>query len=273
MDEGIPPAVEQSVMLMEEVSLPDSENANPNIPHRPGVVVLLETRISGMTADKDIRAFGFQNSFRVEAHGFSGGIWILWKVEIDVEILTISHQFIHDRCWSAEVFRWLYFTAVYASPQVEKRRLVWRHLMNLAPGENEVWIMNSDFNSIIHLDEREGGSSRGSGSGFGSLSSPSVNTVYLENTWNQAVSLYCRLTDHPQFKSLISEAWNKDVDVLTNINSFKSKATEWNLEVFGHIGRKNNELLARLRGIDKALNSIYYRRLEELHSKLKSELE
>ncbi|XP_039036521.1 uncharacterized protein LOC120173403 [Hibiscus syriacus] len=130
---------------------------------RPGIVALLETRICGTTADKAVRAFGFQNSFRVEAHGFSVGIWILWKDMIDVEIITVSHQSIHGRCWYAEVARWLYFTAVYARPQVEKRRLLWRHLRNLAQGENEAWIMGGDFNSILRLDERDVGSSRGSG--------------------------------------------------------------------------------------------------------------
>ncbi|KAE8713266.1 hypothetical protein F3Y22_tig00110213pilonHSYRG00218 [Hibiscus syriacus] len=92
--------------------------------HRLEIVALLETRISGNVAEKAIRTFGLHNSFRVEALGFSG---------------------------------------VYASPQVEKHKLVWKHLINLNPGENEAWVLGGDFNSILRLDEKDGGSCRGSG--------------------------------------------------------------------------------------------------------------
>ncbi|KAE8719828.1 hypothetical protein F3Y22_tig00109925pilonHSYRG00011 [Hibiscus syriacus] len=91
--------------------------------HRPGIVALLETRISGNVTENAIRTFGFQNSFRVEALGFSG---------------------------------------VYASPQVEKHKLVWKHLINLDPGGNEAWVLGGDFTSILRLDERDEGSCRGS---------------------------------------------------------------------------------------------------------------
>ncbi|KAE8702100.1 hypothetical protein F3Y22_tig00110503pilonHSYRG00817 [Hibiscus syriacus] len=165
MDEEIPPAVEQSVMLTEEVSPPDSENTNPNIPH------LCESS-SGET--------------------------------------TLSMETSYEPC----------------------SRVGSDHYPLLLQIQNI---------SRIH----------------------GIRPFRFITAWQ----------DHPQFKSLISEAWNKDVYVLTNINSFKSKATEWNLEVFGHIGRKKKELLARLLGIVKALNVIYSRRLVELHSKLKSELE
>ncbi|KAE8676059.1 hypothetical protein F3Y22_tig00111634pilonHSYRG00065 [Hibiscus syriacus] len=69
--------------------------------HRPRIIVLLETQISGNVSEKAIRTFGFQNSFRVEALGFTGG-------------------------------------------------------------GNEAWVLGGDFNSIIRLDERDGGSCRGS---------------------------------------------------------------------------------------------------------------
>ncbi|KAE8689105.1 hypothetical protein F3Y22_tig00110943pilonHSYRG00004 [Hibiscus syriacus] len=130
---------------------------------RPEIFVLLETRISGVVADKVIRNLGFYNSFRVEVHGFSGGIWILWQEGLNVEIITISNQFIHGRCWSDNEERWLYFTVIYAIPQVEKWKMVWKHLMNLMPGENEAWILGGSFNFILRPDEREGGSSHGSG--------------------------------------------------------------------------------------------------------------
>ncbi|KAK5773021.1 hypothetical protein PVK06_049324 [Gossypium arboreum] len=44
--------------------------------HRPNIISLLETRVSGSKADKVIAKLGFQFSHRVEAVGYAGGIWI-----------------------------------------------------------------------------------------------------------------------------------------------------------------------------------------------------
>ncbi|KAE8707428.1 hypothetical protein F3Y22_tig00110384pilonHSYRG00841 [Hibiscus syriacus] len=45
--------------------------------HRPGIIALLKTQINGNVVEKAIRTFGFQNSFRFEALGFSGGTMVL----------------------------------------------------------------------------------------------------------------------------------------------------------------------------------------------------
>ena len=41
------------------------------------MIVLLEPRISGLKVDAFIKNSSFNKSHRVEAEGFSGGIWIL----------------------------------------------------------------------------------------------------------------------------------------------------------------------------------------------------
>ncbi|KAK9158230.1 hypothetical protein Scep_004804 [Stephania cephalantha] len=63
--------------------------------HKLELLVLLETRISGDQADKVIRKLGFQKSHRIEARGFSGGIWVLWRPDIQVSILRSRWQFVH----------------------------------------------------------------------------------------------------------------------------------------------------------------------------------
>lgn len=42
-------------------------------------IAVLETRVSGDKADVIIRKIGVQEGFRVEAQGFSSGIWYMWK--------------------------------------------------------------------------------------------------------------------------------------------------------------------------------------------------
>ena len=55
--------------------------------YKPSLVVLMEPPISGYKADHFIKRSGFDNSFWVEAEGFSGGIWVLWKDIFQVEIV------------------------------------------------------------------------------------------------------------------------------------------------------------------------------------------
>ena len=45
--------------------------------HRPNIVALVETRISGTQAQAVCDKIGFRNNYRAEARGFQGGIWVL----------------------------------------------------------------------------------------------------------------------------------------------------------------------------------------------------
>ncbi|KAI9104167.1 hypothetical protein K1719_023003 [Acacia pycnantha] len=66
--------------------------------HRP-VIALVEVEpfISSLKAYKTINKIGLRRSYKVEANGFFGGIWLLSSDEVDVKILVNHHQFIHSR--------------------------------------------------------------------------------------------------------------------------------------------------------------------------------
>ncbi|KAK8596694.1 hypothetical protein V6N12_065174 [Hibiscus sabdariffa] len=100
--------------------------------NRPHVVALLEPRISGAQADSVLTRLGFSHSFRVEVNGLSGGIWLLWNNEVDIEVLTVSNQFVHGQARLFN-FRWVFFMVIYASPNATIRRNVWDFLSALRP--------------------------------------------------------------------------------------------------------------------------------------------
>lgn len=56
--------------------------------YNPALVVVFEPRISGIKADNFIRKNGFARSHRVEVVGFYGGIWLIWKEDLDVEVVV-----------------------------------------------------------------------------------------------------------------------------------------------------------------------------------------
>ncbi|KAJ4835507.1 hypothetical protein Tsubulata_051100 [Turnera subulata] len=121
---------------------------------KPEVAVIVEPRVSGRRADTIIRKLNFSNSHRVEARGFAGGIWILWKdVNVDVSVIFNHTQFIHTRI-TCSGFSFL-FTAVYGSPQESWRYFLWKNLENLGQDITEPWLLGGDFNAILSGAERK----------------------------------------------------------------------------------------------------------------------
>ncbi|KAL4379799.1 hypothetical protein GQ457_02G025960 [Hibiscus cannabinus] len=269
------------------------------------------------------------HSFRIEAQGFSGGIWLLWENDIEVEILHISNQFINGRTRWGSDSQWVQFTMVYASPSSARRRHLWSQLLSLDPGGDIPWVVGGDFNVILGADERRGGSnSHVQGSrpfaeflcrsglhdmGFrGSPFTWSRGNLYerldrclANKSWVSCFphSFLCQLEkngsdhrpllcseellretrprpfryimawqEHPSFQEFLKLVWGT-VDLLSNISSFRSKVQDWNSSVFGNIGRRKKRLLARIHGIDAALDRKHSNSLVILGKKLRAELE
>ncbi|GMI91875.1 hypothetical protein HRI_002856800 [Hibiscus trionum] len=131
--------------------------------NNPQMVALFEPRVSYGEADRVIQSFGYPNSFRVEARGFSGGVWLLWRDGVDVTILSVSNQFVHGKAREVSSKHWIYFTAVYASPNACVRRYLWDILNRLSLGVEVPWVLGGDFNAILRKEERCGGSSEALG--------------------------------------------------------------------------------------------------------------
>ncbi|KAL4341260.1 hypothetical protein GQ457_08G016750 [Hibiscus cannabinus] len=125
----------------------------------PNIAVVMEPRISGKAADSFIRKAGFDSSYRVEARGFSGGIWVLWNDSVKLDILAVSNQYIHGFCSLVGENSSFFFTCVYASPEPLKRRILWNQLKALELASGAPWVIGGDLNVIVSSFERQGGSS------------------------------------------------------------------------------------------------------------------
>ncbi|KAL4340767.1 hypothetical protein GQ457_08G017640 [Hibiscus cannabinus] len=296
----------------------------------PNIVVVMEPRISGKAADSFIRKAGFDSSYRVEARGFSDGIWVLWNDSVTLDILAVSNQYIHGFCSLVGENRSFFLTCVYASPKPLKHRILWNHLKALEPASCMLWVIGGDLNFIASSFERQGGSHYRSnicrdfgdfmmdtglldmgfnGPNFtwkrGTLSQrldkcicnsawygsfPSFEVFHLSklgsdhhpillDTGSSATSFgnrpFCYIiawNDHPGFNDFLKDAWSETGDVAINVASFRDKVRKWNLEVFGHIGRRKNMFLARIKGVEEALELSSNPFLKYLEVELKREL-
>ncbi|KAK8608619.1 hypothetical protein V6N13_024036 [Hibiscus sabdariffa] len=116
----------------------------------------MEPQISGRKADSVIASLGFPNSHRVEAIGFSGGIWLAWYDSISVEILVNHFQFIHCRVTVKLTSLSVYATTIYTSPSPTGRKLLWPQLRPLAANIRSPWVLFGDFNATLSIDDRNG---------------------------------------------------------------------------------------------------------------------
>ncbi|XP_028805882.1 uncharacterized protein LOC114760757 [Neltuma alba] len=127
--------------------------------YKPDLVVLVEPRISGLKEDRVIKKIGMYRSHKVEANGFSGGIWVLWSSLTKIKVLKNHQQFIHCCVNLINQRQSFLFTAIYASPKPQWRVNLWSDLSSIAPDSNEPWLLASDFNATLSSGERKGGAS------------------------------------------------------------------------------------------------------------------
>ncbi|KAH9751256.1 putative ribonuclease H protein [Citrus sinensis] len=287
--------------------------------YNPSMVALFEPRISGKKADEFIIRSGFERSHRIEAEGFSGGIWLMWKECVKVEVIINHKQFIYFRIANDIGFiSWA--TAVYASPNKHIRNLLWKELEAVARNVSGPWLLGGDFNTILHPSERRGGSPRSTGvchrfndwfhrnqfcdldfSGpkftwergnlLKRLDRSFCNDEWVQKFANSQVMHLPKLdSDHrpilvkfervsrqasgaKPFRFLASWLTDSSGDYVNSAGHFITEVRKWNKEVFGYIHKRKNNILARLAGIQRALEWHKSRSLMDLEVTLKRELE
>ncbi|XP_047943132.1 uncharacterized protein LOC125189963 [Salvia hispanica] len=300
---------------------PDTETTHHSI---------ARTSQSGETADRTIRKIGYQNAHRVEATGFSGGIWLLWNDFWKVDIISTTTQFIHCRVWDQNETNFL-FTAVYAHPTPSRREELWHRLAELQIDSTLPWVLLGDFNSIVQSSERMGGSTNRTGVNHQFvrwiINSRLMDLGFLgpRFTWKRG-NLYERLdrglcnTDwrlaypeasvshliryqsdhrpllldlcsfspiraprpfrflrawmsHEKYDDFVMDNWDRNQDLMDNIQSFTEKLQVWNREVFGNIFWQKKHLWARIAGIQRVLEHRCIPHFVELEAELKQELD
>ncbi|XP_021762519.1 uncharacterized protein LOC110727260 [Chenopodium quinoa] len=102
--------------------------------------------MGGQQAQNIATILNYGGYTRVDAQGFSGGIWIYWHPElVTVEPIIKNGQFIAMDIKKVGCEPW-YFTVVYASPEPTKRHDLWRELKEFAATHNKPWMFAGDFN-------------------------------------------------------------------------------------------------------------------------------
>lgn len=125
--------------------------------YKADILIILEPRCSGDKATKLVERMGFNSSWRMEAEGYSGGIWILWNSG-NFKVFDVEEM---KQCVTIRLVmgnRAFFLSCIYGSPNMKGREELWAHLWDLADNlQNEYWACIGDFNSYLSDGEKLGG--------------------------------------------------------------------------------------------------------------------
>ena len=126
--------------------------------HSPILMVITETRMSGARVDEIIEALPFDGYAVADTIGFTGGIWMLWRLDlVHVDVLATTEQEIHAFIRvRSQSFSWL-ISAIYVNPRFEERCILWNNLRILANMHDLPWALMGDFNEVLSAEEKYGG--------------------------------------------------------------------------------------------------------------------
>ena len=125
----------------------------------PIIVFLMETKLKKDWLDLIKEKCKIKNCFVVPSIGNSGGLVLLWKEDLRVDVKNFSQNHIDAWVDGGEI-GWWHFKGFYGHSDTAKRHESWAKLKQLKCMSSLPWLVIGDFNEIIGLSEKEGGSIR-----------------------------------------------------------------------------------------------------------------
>lgn len=117
----------------------------------PCVLFLQETKCSSSRLSFLCNGGCFDNYFCVEPRGSKGGLCILWKKHVNVNVISSSDYWIDCNISTAD--KSFYLTAVYGPPKLQQRHILWDHITKTNISDAP-WLLCGDFNQIISKQDK-----------------------------------------------------------------------------------------------------------------------
>lgn len=113
-------------------------------------IAILEIGISDAKAESVVRKIGLDEKVIVEAQGFFGGIWWVWRNNFPPIYVISSSRFCVNLKVNYASFSFWYFSIIYVSPQPGGRHGLWNELRAFSSSIPGSWCIIGDFNIVLY---------------------------------------------------------------------------------------------------------------------------
>ena len=126
--------------------------------HFPEILFLMETK-NCRNVVEDLKVWlGYDRYHIVSPRGLSGGLAILWKKSVSLDI-KFSDRNVIDCLVNYGDFSF-FLSCIYGEPSAVGKDVIWERLNRIGVLRKEPWCLVGDFNEIQNNDEKSGGPSR-----------------------------------------------------------------------------------------------------------------
>ena len=126
----------------------------------PIIVFLMKTKSKRDWMEKLKEKCNMKHGLIIPSNGNSGGLAMMWKEEVKVDVKMYSHDHIDAWVDGGLDVGWWHLIGFYGNLETVKRPESWAKLKYLKGTLSLPWLAIGDFNEIIGLLEKEGGSMR-----------------------------------------------------------------------------------------------------------------
>jgi hypothetical protein len=124
---------------------------------RAQVCFLSETRNASITNTSITNRFNYNDAFVVPAQGQSGGLWLLWNDEVDLNVMDHSHHFIFALCTNKSTSRQYGLVCLYGDPHHILTTSIWAQVLDFVVLNSNLPILcMGDLNELMHVKEKLG---------------------------------------------------------------------------------------------------------------------
>ena len=120
----------------------------------PNVCFLMETRLDRSGFEKHCGDVPFKNKLIVKKPNSGEGLALLWKEEVNLDVINFTNNNILARVVETDGFVW-HITGFYGWPEANEKRKLWELLAYLRTLVEGPWCCIGGFNAILHALEKQ----------------------------------------------------------------------------------------------------------------------
>ncbi|XP_057248280.1 uncharacterized protein LOC130590240 [Beta vulgaris subsp. vulgaris] len=126
--------------------------------HNPSIFVIFETKAEECRARQVSKLLGFDDFKAMPPHGLKGGIWLMWKRNIDlVSWSEVSPYYFHSLFKFSPNQPEVLITGMHAPSTAKERHQIWRNMEQNLPPDQVPWMVVGDLNEVRNQGEKSGG--------------------------------------------------------------------------------------------------------------------